>query len=248
MFKERGIILIIILFCLVPIFSFAQEQMSQRESSELSDELAIQVVEKEKEKALKAGEKAKAEVIDTKIRDFKAGKITKSEFLTPGGTQSGTPYGGSAYRGDSYSGGSTQEEFSQGMAGLSQKSSTSSRNLNELYKAKEMAIKSGDMEEAKRIHVEIERIRKIRRISQDKGYQSSDIQGTPKEMSGSSQQGPPDGKSFGPSSEMIIKSLEKEKESALKSGNVWAADAIESKIKDLKSGKITMEELMNEKR
>ncbi len=240
MFKERGIISIIILFFLVPIFSFAQEQKPQGESSELSDELAIQIVEKEKEKALKTGEQGKVEVIDTRIRDFKAGKITKSELLNQGDPQSGTPYGGDMSQNQNMEGSRGMDGYSQGKAvGMS----AGGKSLKELQKAKEAAIKSGDMEEAKRIHAEIESIRKANKMSQDTSSKQSSAQ-----QERHQQGGPPSGSgSGGPTPEIIIKSLEKAKAEALQSGNRWAAEGIDTQIKDFKAGKLSIDELMKQK-
>jgi len=205
------------------------------------DKSAVRAIKKERQKALSAGDREKATAIDKMIKQYEAGEISKEELLSPGGKQDTDegPQDGDPPPGDNMPQGQGQEYGGQ-------ENAPTGKSLKSLYKAKEKALKSGNIGEAKRIHAEIEIAIKARGSDRGSVVRRQDVSrdgvGQP------DQEGPPrEGGGFAPTPEEIIKDMEKEKGEALKSGDTKMANGIDEMIKKIKAGKVTVKELMEMK-
>ncbi len=260
MFGMRKIIFLLVISFSVTSVSFAQEQKQSERGSGPTPEQLIENMQKEKEKTLQSGDKGKTEAIDSMVKDFKAGKITAEQIMKQGpqdkSTQGsskesgGYPQKGGEQSGKSYDSG--KQGSSQGKGEYKQETApfndyekegvpTKEKVLKELQKLKEKAINSDNMEEAKRLHSEIENIRKGKSVS---------VKPTEKSVEGNESQGEQDvdalksqekGKFLqqisqeesGLTKEKAIKKMQKMKEEAIKAGDMEKAKEIHSELQNI---------------
>lgn len=207
------LLLFVIFILIIPLFSFTQEQRPPGGSSEPSAEFIIEILEKEKEKALKSGNKIAAESIDAQLKNFKSGKITLQQLMEQRpkeGPQSTSPQaGGYSSKGqpDAITGATPPEVL-----------------LQYLERDKEKALKEGKEGLAEGIEAMI-RDAKAGKITISQ-FKQENIPAI-----------------FKPTPEEVIKRMEIDREKALQSGDKALVDIIDAQIKDLKAGKITVEQI-----
>ncbi len=211
--KQRIVFLLSVIFILIPLFSFTQEQRPSGGSSEPTTEFISSILEKEKEKALQSGNKIAAESIDTQLKDFKSGKITLQQLMkqrpNEGGQSTPPQAGGYSSKGrpDAVTGATPPEVL-----------------LQYLERDKEKALKAGDEKLAEGIDA------MMGDVKSGKITASNFKQGNIPQI-------------LKPDSQEIIKRMEMDKEKALQSGDKALADIIDAQLKDLKEGKITVEQV-----